>query len=77
MQLERTPAMSVIRTKEELQALPDEKFACLRGHVITARNAVGAPQDLEGHFCPLCMGAIVEAGKMIDSRILAPVQERP
>jgi hypothetical protein len=67
--------MSVIQTKEELLALPDEKFACSMGHVITARNAVGAPQDLTGYFCPVCMGAIVGAGKMIDARILAPVQE--
>lgn len=67
--------MSVIRTKEELLALPDEKFACSMGHVVIARNCVGAPEDLTGYFCPLCMGAIVGAEKMIDPRILAPVQE--
>lgn len=67
--------MTVLRTKEELLALPDEKFACAMGHVITARNIVGAPEDLTGYFCPVCMGAIVGAGKMIDTRILAPVQE--
>lgn len=67
--------MSVSRTKEELLALPDEKFACGMGHVFTARNCVGAPEDLAGYFCPLCMGSIVGAEKMIDPRILAPVQE--
>lgn len=34
----------------------------------------GSPADLTGYFCPLCMGAIVGHGDMIDSRILAPVQ---
>jgi hypothetical protein len=67
--------LTLIRTKEELLALPDEKFGCTYGHVISARNAVGAPIDLAGHFCPVCMGAIVGAGMLIDPRILAPVQE--
>lgn len=52
----------------------DQEFACLIGHVVMAKNFDGTPADLKGYFCPLCMGAIVGAEKMIDTRILAPVQ---
>jgi hypothetical protein len=49
-------------------------FACGRGHQVAAwldeKNV-----DLAGYFCPLCMGGVVGAEDMIDSRILAPVQE--
>lgn len=51
------------------------RFACLHGHRIEAQDRFGAPVDLEGYLCPVCLGVIVGAGDMIDSRILAPVQK--
>ncbi len=50
------------------------KFACGRGHVLMAWDK-DQEKDLTGYFCPLCLGAIVGHGELIDSRILAPVQE--
>lgn len=50
-------------------------FACGHGHVLRASNADGSSADLTGYFCPLCMGAIVGHEKMIDLRVLAPIQE--
>jgi hypothetical protein len=51
------------------------EFACMHNHRVSATDAEGKPVDLEGFFCPVCMGGIIGAGKMIDARILAPVQE--
>lgn len=56
--------------------MPDVKYACLHGHQVEAQDRFGASVDLEGYLCPVCLGAIVGAGDMIDSRILAPVQEK-
>lgn len=52
----------------------DQQFACGRGHQMMAWKEDGSIADLTGHFCPLCLGAIVGHGALIDSRILAPVQ---
>lgn len=50
-------------------------FACGFGHKLGAYDAASQAINLEGHFCPVCMGGIVGAGDMIDPRILAPMQE--
>ena len=41
---------------------------------MTAWKEDGSVADLTGHFCILCLGAVIGHGDMIDSRILAPVQ---
>jgi hypothetical protein len=51
------------------------EFACLNGHVVMA-TANEQPVDLEGYFCPVCMGRVVGSEEMIDDRILAPRQEQ-
>lgn len=50
------------------------EFACMHNHRISARDRSGKPVDLEGYFCPVCLGGIVGAGKMLDPKILAPAQ---
>lgn len=68
--------MSRLLTEAEaLRGLPDQKFACSFGHVVMARNAVGAPEDLEGVYCPVCVGAIKGHAGIILPQMLAPVQE--
>jgi hypothetical protein len=52
----------------------DFQFACGEGHRIIAWFDNGAPADLEGALCPICLGKVVGHGNMIDSRLLAPVQ---
>jgi hypothetical protein len=49
-------------------------FSCGNGHRIIA-VVDGKTQNLEGCFCPLCLGQVKGFGDIIDSRILAPVQE--
>jgi hypothetical protein len=53
-----------------------QEFACGVGHFIVAYKDDGEMVDLEGHFCPLCMGKVVGYGDTIDPRILAPVQTK-
>lgn len=52
----------------------DQQFACGHSHTLMAWDSDGKPVDLEGHFCPLCLGKIDGYGDIIDSRFLAPVQ---
>ena len=52
----------------------DQQFACGRGHQVKAFQSDDEPAILTGHLCPLCLGAVVGHGDMIDSRILAPVR---
>jgi hypothetical protein len=48
-------------------------YACGHNHIIAAA-VDGESVDLEGYFCPICMGRIVGHADMIDRRILAPMQ---
>lgn len=51
-----------------------QNYSCAYGHVVAARDLVGCI-NLEGCFCPVCMGSIKGAANIIDPRLLAPVQE--
>lgn len=56
---------------------PTHFFACGNGHVIAAwpdDDGEATSYDLAGCLCPLCLGGVVGADDMIDSRILAPKQ---
>lgn len=50
-------------------------FGCGHGHYVVAWESNENRVDLTGYFCPVCMGAIIGHGELIDLRILAPVQD--
>ena len=44
-------------------------FACAHAHVIAS------DEDLEGTLCPVCIGKVRDWKNVIDTRMLAPLQE--
>lgn len=50
-------------------------FACGRGHIVAAADLDYKDLNLEGHMCPVCLGAVDGHGDIIDTRMLAPLQE--
>lgn len=57
------------------------EYACLNGHVISARDGANTGYfDLEGYWCPLCLGKIKNHQNIIETIetfILCPLQPEP